>query len=111
MSYAPTDAAERGGHRAALLAVGLLGAALFALVQAGVVEAPDLEGALTDLSESGTMHCQLIFANGRLIDVGSFLIKAGSGGWGGPAPLTESDLVEVRILAEDGALLGVGRMP
>jgi membrane-associated protein len=52
MSYAPTDAGERGGHRAALLAVGLLGAALFALVQAGVVEAPDLEGALTDLSDT-----------------------------------------------------------
>jgi hypothetical protein len=67
--------------------------------------------ALTDLPQSGTMHCQLIFANGRLLDVGSFLIEAGSGGWGGPAPLTESDLVEVRILAEDGALLGVGRMP
>ena len=52
MSYAPTDAGERGGHRAALLAVGLLGAALFALVQAGVVQAPDLEGALTDLSDT-----------------------------------------------------------
>ncbi len=52
MSYAPTPAAARGGHRAALLAVGLLGATLFALVQAGVVQAPDLEGALADLSDT-----------------------------------------------------------
>ena len=52
MSYAPAPAEERNGHRAMLLAVGLLGAALFALVQAGVVEAPDLEGALTDLSDT-----------------------------------------------------------
>jgi membrane protein DedA with SNARE-associated domain len=51
MSYAPAEAAERNGHRAALLALGLVGAALFALVQAGVVEAPDLESALTDLSD------------------------------------------------------------
>jgi membrane-associated protein len=52
MSYAPAPAGARGGHRAALLAVGLLGATLFALVQGGVVEAPDLEGALTDLSNT-----------------------------------------------------------
>jgi membrane-associated protein len=55
MSYAPAEAVEadeRNGHRAALLAICLVGAALFALVQAGVVEAPDLEGALTDLSDT-----------------------------------------------------------
>ena len=40
------------GHRVALLGIGLLGAALFALVQAGVVAPPDLEGALTDLSDT-----------------------------------------------------------
>ena len=51
MSYAPTPAL-RGGHRMALLGVGLAGAALFALVQANVVPAPDLEGALTDLSDT-----------------------------------------------------------
>jgi membrane protein DedA with SNARE-associated domain len=52
MSYAPAPIHQRGGHRAALLALGLLGAALFALVQSGVVAAPDLEGALTDLSDT-----------------------------------------------------------
>jgi len=52
MSYAPTPAAAGNGHRVALLGIGLLGAALFALVEAGVVAPPDLEGALTDLSET-----------------------------------------------------------
>ena len=52
MSYAPAEAERAGGHRAALLAVGVVGAALFALVQSGVVQAPDLEGALTELSDT-----------------------------------------------------------
>ena len=51
MSCAPARL-PRGGHRAALLGVGLAAAALFAAVQAGLVPAPDLEGALTDLSDS-----------------------------------------------------------
>jgi hypothetical protein len=66
---------------------------------------------LTALPESGTVYCQLILADGRLIDVGSFPVTAGVGAWGGPAPLTESDLVEVRILTPDGALVGVGQLP
>jgi membrane-associated protein len=52
MSYAPTPAMERNGHKLALLGIGLVVAALFTLVQAGVVAPPDLEGALTDLSDS-----------------------------------------------------------
>ena len=51
MSYAPARL-PRGGHRAALLGIGLAAAALFAAVQAGLIPAPDLEGALTDLSDS-----------------------------------------------------------
>jgi membrane-associated protein len=45
-------AAPRNGHRLALLGIGLVGAALFTLVQANVIAPPDLEGALTDLSET-----------------------------------------------------------
>ena len=52
MSYAPAPAAGGNGHRLALLGSGSLGAALFALVQAGVVAPPDLEGALADLSDT-----------------------------------------------------------
>ena len=51
MSFAPARL-ERGGHRAALIGLGLAGLALFAAVQAGLVDPPDLEGALTDLSET-----------------------------------------------------------
>ncbi len=52
MSFAPARLPQRSGHRMALLGAGLAAAALFAAVQAGVVSAPDLEGLLTDLSDS-----------------------------------------------------------
>jgi hypothetical protein len=41
--------------------------------------------------------------------VGSFPVSAGSGQWAVPAPASEAHLVEVRILAEDGSLLGSAR--
>lgn len=51
MSYAPA-ALPRGGHRTALLGLGLAAAAAFAAVQAGLVEPPDLEAWLTELSDT-----------------------------------------------------------
>jgi membrane protein DedA with SNARE-associated domain len=51
MSCAPARL-PRGGHRAALLGIGFAAAGLFAAVQAGLIPAPDLEGALTDLSDT-----------------------------------------------------------
>ena len=52
MSCFPARLPQRSGHRMALLGAGLAAAALFAAVQAGLVQAPDLEGILTDLSDS-----------------------------------------------------------
>ena len=52
MSCFPARLPQRSGHRMALLGAGLAAAALFAAVQAGLVQAPDLEGMLTDLSDS-----------------------------------------------------------
>ena len=51
MSYAPASL-PRGGHRTALLGLGLAGVAAFAAVRAGLVEPPDLEGWLTGLSDT-----------------------------------------------------------
>ena len=51
MSYMPARL-PRGGHGAALLGLGLAAAAVFGAAQAGLVPAPDLEGLLTDLSDS-----------------------------------------------------------
>jgi membrane-associated protein len=72
MSYAPTPAL-RGGHRMALLGVGLAGAALFALVQANVVPAPDLEGALTDLSDTLGAWTYLVVGALAFLETGAFV--------------------------------------
>jgi membrane protein DedA with SNARE-associated domain len=73
MSYAPAPAGERNGHRAALLAVGLVGAALFALVQSGVIAAPDLEGALTDLSDTLGSWTYLLVGGLAFLETGAFV--------------------------------------
>jgi membrane-associated protein len=72
MSYAPTPAL-RGGHRMALLGVGLAGAALFALVQANLVPAPDLEGALTDLSDTLGAWTYLVVGALAFLETGAFV--------------------------------------
>jgi membrane-associated protein len=72
MSYAPAEA-ERNGHRAALLAIGVVGAALFALVQAGVVQAPDLEGALTDLSDTLGSWTYALVGGLAFLETGAFV--------------------------------------
>jgi hypothetical protein len=54
----------------------------------------------------GTVTCQVQLADGRSLTVGSFPVNAGSGQWAGPAPLEGVQLTEVRLLAEDGSVLG-----
>ncbi len=73
MSYAPTPAAAGNGHRVALLGIGLLGAALFALVQAGVVAPPDLEGALTDLSDTLGPWTYALVGGLAFLETGAFV--------------------------------------
>ena len=73
MSYAPAEAERNGGHRAALLAIGAAGAALFALVQAGVVQAPDLEGALTDLSDTLGAWTYALVGGLAFLETGAFV--------------------------------------
>jgi membrane-associated protein len=73
MSYAPTPAAAGNGHRVALIGIGLLGAALFALVQAGVVAPPDLEGALTDLSDTLGAWTYALVGGLAFLETGAFV--------------------------------------
>ena len=72
MSYAPTTT-EHTGHRAALLGLGVLGAALFALVQAGVVSPPDLEGFLTDLSDTLGAWTYALVGGLAFLETGAFV--------------------------------------
>jgi len=55
---------------------------------------------------TGTVSCQVRLGDGRTMTVGTFPVSAGSGQWAVPAPIMGERLVEVRILAEDGSLLG-----
>jgi membrane protein DedA with SNARE-associated domain len=73
MSYAPAPAAPRNGHRVALLGIGLAGAALFALVQAKVVAPPDLEGALTGLSDTLGAWTYALVAALAFLETGAFV--------------------------------------
>ena len=61
------------GHRVALLGIGLAGAALFALVQAGVVAPPDLEGALTDLSDTLGPWTYALVGGLAFLETGAFV--------------------------------------
>jgi membrane protein DedA with SNARE-associated domain len=72
MSFAPARL-ERGGHRAALLGLGVLGAALFTLVQAGVVSPPDLEGALADLSDTLGTWTYALVGGLAFLETGAFV--------------------------------------
>jgi membrane-associated protein len=72
MSFAPATL-PRGGHRTALIGAGLIAAALFAAVQAGLVQPPDLEGALTDLSDSLGAWTYALVAGLAFLETGAFV--------------------------------------
>lgn len=68
----PTAVASRL-HRRALLAIGVLAAVAFAAVTAGLVQPPDLEGALSDLSDRlGTWTYALVAAL-AFLETGAFV--------------------------------------
>jgi len=58
---------------------------------------------------TGTVSCQVRLDDGRILTVGSFPVGDGAGQWAVPAPMSRDHLVEVRILAEDGSLLGAAQ--
>jgi membrane-associated protein len=66
-------AAPRNGHRLALLGIGLAGATLFTLVQANVIAPPDLEGALTDLSDTLGAWTLLLVGVLAFLETGAFV--------------------------------------
>jgi membrane-associated protein len=99
MSYAPTPAAAGNGHRVALLGIGLVGAALFALVQAGVVAPPDLEGALTDLSDTLGAWTYALVGGLAFLETGAFV--------GLIAPGETAVVLGGVVAAEGGVDLGV----
>jgi membrane-associated protein len=69
----PALPAEPAGVPRRLLALGLLGAVGFALVTAGVVRLPDLEGFLTDLSDTLGAWTYALVAGLAFLETGAFV--------------------------------------
>lgn len=61
---------------------------------------------LSSPTATGTVSCEVRLDDGRTLTVGTFPVAAGSGQWAVPAPISGAHLVEVRIRAEDGTLVG-----
>ena len=72
MSYAPTSD-ERRGHRAALIGGRGVAGPRSHSYQAGVVEPPDLEGALTDLSETLGAWTYALVGGLAFLETGAFV--------------------------------------
>jgi uncharacterized membrane protein YdjX (TVP38/TMEM64 family) len=73
LSYASATEPPARLPRVALLGAGLVAAAVFAGVTAGLVQPPDLEGALTDLSDTlGTWTYALVAAL-AFLETGAFV--------------------------------------
>jgi membrane-associated protein len=60
-------------HRLALLIAGLAGGVAFVVVKAGVVSAPDVEGALTGLSDTLGAWTYLLVAGLAFLETGAFV--------------------------------------
>lgn len=58
---------------------------------------------------SGTVLCQVRLSDGRTVTVGSFPVSAGTGQWAVPAPDGGTHLAEVRLLDQDGTIVGTAR--
>jgi len=72
-STVPETAAPSRASRGAILAIGVLAAAALAAFGAGVVRPPDLEGALTDLSDTLGAWTYALVAALALLETGAFV--------------------------------------
>ena len=106
-SAAPPSRASRG----ALLGAALLAAAAFVAVTAGVVQLPDLEAALTDLSDTLGTWTYVLVAGLAFLETGAFVGLVAPGETaivlgGVVAAQGEVDLVAMLLLAWLAAALG-----
>jgi membrane protein DedA with SNARE-associated domain len=98
-------------HRRALVATGVLAAAAFAAVTAGLVELPDLQGALSELSDTLGTWTYALVAGLAFLETGAFvgLIAPGETAivlGGVVAAQGEIDLGTMLVLAWVAAALG-----
>jgi len=54
---------------------------------------------------NGTVICQLVASDGRIITVGSFDLDGGYGSWGSPDPLASVSVTGARLISLNGTVL------
>jgi len=54
---------------------------------------------------NGTVICQLVASDGRIITVGSFHLNGGYGSWGSPDPLASGSVTGARLISLTGTVL------
>ncbi len=54
---------------------------------------------------NGTVICQLVASDGRIVTVGSFNIDGGYGSWGSPDPLASGSVTGARLISLNGTVL------
>jgi membrane protein DedA with SNARE-associated domain len=106
-----SGAAPAGLPRRALLAAGIVAAGAFALVTGGVVQLPDLEGALSDLSASLGPWTYALVAALAFLETGAFVGLVAPGETaivlgGVVAAQGEIDLPAILVIAWVAAALG-----
>ena len=57
------------------------------------------------LGASGTVSCQIVEADGKLVTLGSFDVVNGSGSWATPEPAGLGRISSARLVAADGRIL------
>jgi hypothetical protein len=62
-------------------------------------------------SGTGTVTCQLVSRDGRVMTLGSFWLDDGYGAWGSPAPVSDGQFTSARLVAADGTILATAALP
>jgi len=116
------------GGVGAALAVAAAAVATVLVLSAGPQSSPDIRASLVangqnvgtvytegkppnfwmvvkDIGASGTVACQVVSADGRIVTLGSFDLVDGSGSWATPEPSGLGRITSARLIAADGKIL------
>ena len=58
-----------------------------------------------DSGGTGTVTCELVGRDGRVVPLGKFRLNGGYGAWGSPPPLESGPFTGARLVSADGTVL------
>ena len=62
-------------------------------------------------SGTGSVTCQVVSPDGRVMTLGSFWLDAGYGTWASPGPASHAQFTSVRLVRTDGTVLATASFP